>query len=646
MSSKNTLGKLKSLGIKSEAHVALYLPEKHLDLRRVVTDAYSASEFAQNGHTIAAVGKILARPNIESPPKQQSRARITLAMSDGSRVAFTLFEVYDKLVARLDEIMENAGQDVLVAGIPLIFGQTVSLNNATLLPIEYAGKIIPVYKGKPKVMKPDTAREQILSRLENSIPQAAQLMRDGLADYDVSKIVNLSKLEMIIREAHFPTNMKYLERANEILNKLAAVVSKQKLQHHFKSKYDWLVSARIDASRWADVAANIEFELTGEQVQIITEAAQELAKAVPMRGMVQGDVGSGKTAVYGTLAITAALQGKNVAVILPNTALAIQVYEELKSWVPQSSGLEPQLVLGSTDESMIQHGSQGKLIIGTTAVLFRDVGEMDFVCVDEQQKFSRQQREQLVSGKTHLLEISATPIPRSVALVKYGAMKVWRLTKNHTKKEIVSSLITGKKEAKRILHLVKETVNKGNQAIIVYALKDESEAMEGIVSANQAYEKWSVLFPGKVRLVHSNMSEEEKGAALGDMKSEEASILISTTVIEVGVTIPGVMVLAVANAERFGLVSLHQLRGRVARKGSRNGQIGEFIMQTKENPSKNTLNRLQVMLETNDGYVIAEKDTQLRGFGDLGIDSETQTGADESILVGRKIDLELLEEVL
>lgn len=637
-------GRLKSLGITEKAHVALYLPKDYIDLTKPLKTFQEVYQASLEGVSIVAQGSLSGIPQIHYKPGTQPRASFSVAL-DGGIVSFSVFDTDEALKERIELVKTNP--QMLISGIPLMFGQTMKLNNSEIQPNEFAGRVLPVYQGKPRSIKPNTAREKILEHLGESMPLALKTLQDSLNGADVSSIFDINNLEMILREAHLPTNMAYAKRAGEVLDLLAAVISKQKLATHVRDKDGWKVSARIDITRWHEVAANIEFELTGEQVEIINEIAKNVNKPVPMRGLLQGDVGSGKTAVYGVIAITAAMQGRRVAVLLPNTGLAKQVYEELKSWIPQNSNFSLNFISGESKKGYDSSFS-GELFVGTSALLFRDLGEMDLICVDEQQKFSVKQRQLLMGGQSHLLEVSATPIPRSVALVKYGAMDVWRLTKNHTKKEIVSELFVGKQESKEMIRRVANTVAMGNQAIIVYALKQESEseAMEGIVSAEEAYTWWSKKYPGLVRLVHSQMSDDEKGTALQDMKDEHAKILISTTVVEVGVTIPGVHLLAVVNAERFGLVSHHQLRGRVARKGNRNGQVGEFLMLTKDNPSKDTLKRLNVMLKTNDGYEIAEYDTKLRGFGNLHIDSDTQSGADDSVFIGRKVDLELLEKVL
>lgn len=649
MAEKSKLGRLKSLGIESEMQVALYLPDDYLDLRKVLTTHAEAVEAAMVGSTITVQGELMFIPEPEYSRGQQPRMQITLRLSDNGKIGFSIFDTDSALKALVEKFKEYPGHPITVNGLPLIFGNSLKLNSAQIVKSKFVGKVLPNYKGKPKVLKPDTVRSQILPRLEKSIPLATDYLKKMLAGADVSSIFDINHLETVLSEAHTPSSMKHAQRANEILNLVAAVISKQKVVTHIRPNDEWNVSARVNiASRWPEVAQMVEFTLTGEQVQVIQEITEALNKAVPMRGMLQGDVGSGKTVSFGIPAISAALEGKNVAIMLPNSSLAFQVYEELCNWIPKGANLNHAFINGDTPEGVGENLPSGKLLVGTSALLFRNIGHIDWMIVDEQQKFSREQREQLMSEGTHLLESSATPIPRSVALVKYGAMQVWRLHSNHTKKEIESYLLTDRQSKYSIIDRVQHTISVGNQAIIVYSLKDDSEAegMENIVSAEKAFGMWNDRYPGQVRLVHSKMKDEEKNSALQEMKDGKAKLLISTTVVEVGVTIPGVHLLAVVNAERHGLTGLHQLRGRLCRKGNMNGQVGEFLMLTKDNPSKKTINRLNVMLETNDGYEIAEKDVKLRGFGDLHINGETQSGADKSVFIGRKIDIELLEAVV
>lgn len=635
------LGRLKSLGINEQYQVALYLPEDYLDMRFPLRNGADVAQTTMSEESCCSLGEIRTSPLVTFIPGKTSQAKYSLVMEDGFKIHFSLFGAKEELEK---QALELVGKQVLVCGKPLVFGQKVFINGAKFFPVEYAGKIMPAYKGKTKVIKPESVLPLIQKHLDASVPLAADYIRANLTPAEIQKVVEPSKLEAVLNEVHRPTNPKYTDKGLFILDSLAAMIAKDKVAQHFRFQEESKV-ARIDATRWHENAITVPFTLTGEQVTTINDIAAELNKGSPCRAMLQGDVGTGKTVVYGLVAITAALKGYKVGILLPNTGLAKQIFAEIEEWMPSDSPVTPVLITGESDHVELS-STGGKLIIGTSAILFRDVGEFDLVIVDEQQKFSRSQREQLTGGRAHLLEVSATPIPRSVALVKYGAVKVWRLKQNHSNKTIRSHLLIGKEQGKQMIHEVFRTIREGNQAIIVYALKEESEAeaMKEIKSAKEAAAWWEKYLPGRVRLVHSNMKDDQKVKALDDMKCGAADLLIATTAIEVGVTIPKAMTLAVVNADRFGLVALHQLRGRVARKGG----VGDFLMVLpKENPNPRTVERLNVMLETNDGYEIAERDLELRGAGDLALSSNSQSGADEnSILIGRKVKLEILDSLM
>lgn len=657
---KDNLGKLKSLGVPSLERVAFLLPKSYTDLRNPIDDQAGVLRCANDNMEFESIqsfsGHMVSMPQLNTPPGQSPRMKCRIILKDKTSLNFMLFETY-KVLSEIqavwaEEINRNTRVPLIITGVPTRSDTTVWINRVKIQPNEFLGKIVPIYPGKTGVIKPETTRSLVTPKLDESIPQAAEIIRTELSGSAalLSRICDPSKLEMVLKEAHHPSTMKHADRANHVLDMIAALVSRNKLTHHALENSIWSESSRLDVTRWQHNTSNMKFELTSEQVTVINSIALELNKAISMRGMLQGDVGSGKTIVFGLLAITAALSGKKVSIMLPNTALAAQVYHELSELMSPEHRHMVELVTGDVKKPQIL----GKnLIIGTTAILFaieRDHPgfKFDLSITDEQQKYSRKQRNQLLSETTHSLEVSATPIPRSVALAKFGAVKVWRLKQAHTDKKIESMLLRTMEEGKQGLKMVYDTINQGNQAILVYALKEdsESEVMEGIVSAEKAYSWWETRFPGKVGLVHSNMDEADKQKILNEMKSGELSILVSTTVIEVGVTIPGAMTMIVFNAERFGLVTLHQLRGRLARQGNKGGHTAYFLMKAKDNAAPQTLERLNVMLQTNDGFEIAEKDLALRGYGDLGLNSENQSGSDDSILIGRKVEPKYLEMIL
>jgi ATP-dependent DNA helicase RecG len=497
--------------------------------------------------------------------------------------------------------------------------------------------ITAVYKSIPNIACSETIKKYIDLNLKN-IPIAANHIRSILPIRKINQIINNKTLEQIIYESHRPTSINEGIESIKTLDKLAALFALEKANSGFRLTRS-LKGKKIESKvPWQVFLKALPFQLTSSQIDAISNIIKEFDKPYPMRGMLQGDVGSGKTAVYGLVAAYVAWSGQRVAVLMPNDTLAQQVYEEITGWFPKLNGI---LVNG---KNKIKELNPFQLIVGTTAVLFREYGEFGLVIIDEQQKFSREQRELLLSDGTHLLEVSATPIPRSVALLKHGSTSVWKIKGNHSNKKIVTKVLT-QKDMVELIYMVKNHVDAGNQCIIVYPLVNESQAecMEGIMPVVSAYQKWDKMYPGQVVMAHSEMKPEEKAESILKMKNREARILVSTTVIEVGVTIPGVMLLAVIRADRMGLVTLHQLRGRIARQGG----VGDFLLcLPQDKVSEKTMRRMNVLVEHEDGFDVAELDLALRGFGDLSSDSNEQSGADKSFLPTRTIAYDLVNELM
>jgi ATP-dependent DNA helicase RecG len=363
---------------------------------------------------------------------------------------------------------------------------------------------------------------------------------------------------------------------------------------------------------------------------------------IPRHHLLSGDVGTGKTVVYGLVAAANARNGDLSAVMLPNQALAGQVAREMGEMWPD---LQIELITGVSRKSDLVVPSGG-IVVGTTALLTRipaDVrARITLVVVDEQQKFSVAQREHLIEHGAHLLEVTATCIPRTLALARYGAIKVSRLTQPHTPKNIVSRIYQASQKAD-LFREIRASLAQGNQVLIVYPLKDSEQSAKNNerLAVEQAAQMWERAFPGKVRKIHGAMSDEEKSAALYDLREDRAEILIGTTVVEVGINLPRLRHVVVVDPGRLGLTQLHQIRGRAAR----NGGEGLFDMYLPTPPAEHTMERLSVLTRTQDGFKVAEDDLRLRGFGDLGVGSERQTGADETFLYGRPIRVDVMDKV-
>jgi ATP-dependent DNA helicase RecG len=293
------------------------------------------------------------------------------------------------------------------------------------------------------------------------------------------------------------------------------------------------------------------------------------------------------------------------------------------------------------------------VLVGTTALLHRSIPwQPDLLVVDEQQKFSREQREQLMGENTNLLESTATCIPRTMALARYGVIHVSKLTRCHCKKTIYTKIWL-KPEWKQLYEQAMRTLSHGDQIMLVYPLREKAEvqdkegnsktaSLSHLRSASEIYEIWNARFPGQVRLLHGQMENELKREVLDDLRSSKASIAICTSISEIGLTIPNLRRVIVVHPERHGLITLHQIRGRLARHGGE----GYFDLFLPYPLKAEAFERLRVLEMTCNGFEVSELDMRLRGVGDLSHASDKQSGSDETFLFGRSVRLSLLDEAM
>ena len=424
--------------------------------------------------------------------------------------------------------------------------------------------------------------------------------------------------------------------AQATLERIAALgVVRESAKYYLPSSTP--VSA-VSTPRWDVWANRIPFTLAQEQQNAINEILQRHYSGRILRHCLSGDVGTGKTAVYGTVAATALSSGQRVAIMLPNETLARQTYTDLSTWWPE---LCPRFISGSSKPDGDLR--QNQFLIGTQALLFANLGKIDLLIVDEQQKFSREQREKLLDAQTGLLEVTATCIPRSQALIRFGTLSMSKLRQGHVQKTI-HTRIWRSEGRRQLMFDVRQTIEAGAKVLVVYPKRDRGgqDSVSILPSAEEAFSQWDRLFPDKVRLAHGGLDDNLNEEAILDLRSGKASILVSTSLVEVGINIPNLRRCVVVHAERFGLSTLHQMRGRVARDGG----VGYCDLMLP-NPVKEDVDyRLQILEATSDGFEVAEHDMAIRGFGNLAPDSERQSGFDETFLFGRPLKPELLDAVL
>ncbi|MHB8408981.1 MAG: DEAD/DEAH box helicase [Acidiferrobacterales bacterium] len=636
-----SLGRLGALGPTLPFQVALLLPSAWEDLRTPVRDF--GIEASGLDRPVLLQGKLASPPSVSFDRTPRLTGRI--ADAHGQTVGFTAFGDTRRLEEQLREV-----RDLLLYGTLIRIHGRLWLSNPQLVPPRWLGRLRPVYPGKPRVIAPERVRDRVLALLPEAIPEAAVWLRETLApeaegENLLARIAGVENvpLERLLWQAHCPRTIEEGLAAQTAVERLAAYGT-------------WLRARARDTERpaaatwkspapWQARAGTLPFRLTDDQRTAIEEITSDLSGDPPMRRLLNGDVGTGKTAIFGLAAVSCLDGGGRVAILLPNERLAEQVHRNLSAWWPD---VAPLLVTGSTRPDLALQST--RLLIGTTALLHRPVGRFALVVIDEQQKFSRDQREALADAGTHVLEASATCIPRSQALARYGIIRVSRLTRCHVAKNI-ETRIWFREDQRALFTAVRETLDQGHQVIVVYPRKqlaDEAGAPEDRKpgdersAAESAFLLWQRAYPGKVVLAHGGLDGDDNRDAMNAMRSGAASILIATTVVEVGIDLPGVRRLTVVHPEFLGLTQLHQLRGRIARTGG----DGSFDLYLPAPVKEHTIARLQALVETRDGFEIADRDMQLRGFGDLSLSSDRQWGADGTFLFGRPIRTDLLESFL
>ena len=397
----------------------------------------------------------------------------------------------------------------------------------------------------------------------------------------------------------------------------------------------------------ASFYAGLPFTLTGAQQRAIEEILADLKKGTPMNRLVQGDVGSGKTMVAAAAACCAARNGKQTALMAPTEILAEQHYASLSAlFAPM--GITVALLTGSMTVKEKRNVRQAleegtvQIAVGTHALIsestvFHDLG---LVITDEQHRFGVGQRSRLSAkgDDPHLLVMSATPIPRTLALLMYGDLDVSILDELPPGREAVDTFLVGESYRARINAFIRKQVAEGHQCFVVCPAVEENDALEVKSATVWAQTLQQTVFPDlRVALLHGQMKGAEKEAAMAAFARQEADVLVATTVIEVGVDVPNATLMVIEDADRFGLSQLHQLRGRVGR-----GKSKSYCILTTHNRNAETLQRLKALCKTTDGFKIAEEDLKLRGPGDFF--GSRQSGLPAFHMADLDFDLELLKQ--
>lgn len=484
----------------------------------------------------------------------------------------------------------------------------------------HTNRIVPVYPSTAKLTQ-RWLREQMKKIVEYWALRVQETLPAG-----VVKETKLMELSEALLQAHFPDSWEELEEAryrlafDEVfLLQLGVVQQKRNWAERPGATYE-------TTDEWMNgQLARLPYELTSAQQKAIADVRKDLTSGQPMNRLLQGDVGSGKTVVAG-LAMGMVLQhGKQAALIAPTSILAEQHYKSMLELLAGEGGFvtpeQVRLLIGATPESekneikaALENG-EIKVIIGTHALLEDPVifENLQIAIIDEQHRFGVKQRAALRSKgeNPHLLVMTATPIPRSLALTVYGDLDLSVMDEMPPGREPVDTHILHPRERERAYRLISREVEAGHQAFMIYPLVEESEKSDSKAAVEEHERLQKEIFPNlNLGLLHGRMKAEEKDAVMTKFRDKELEVLVSTSVVEVGVDIPNANVMVIEGANRFGLAQLHQFRGRVGRGG---GKAFCLLLPEKENDVENE--RLKAMVDSNDGFVLAERDLEQRGPG-------------------------------
>ncbi len=611
---------LKALGIRDLYSALWFAPLRYEDRRLLHT-----IRTTRPGQKVALKVKVLSTGY---DPKEKYPAWVEC--EDGTGRLYLRFRYKDQRPL----YAFRKGQELLVYGKLKEFAGEKYMVHPELLKEEEAGRILPFYyirvDGDLKSISAKKRHEKVRSILHR-LSETAKFMPEYLPE-GMLKERNLPRIAESLYLLHRPMGF-----SEEDLNGFSTPFQRRLIYEDLllfqlalqiiraQVKTQPAVALRSPERHIEEFLSSLPFEPTDAQRRVIREIIEDIKTQRPMNRLLQGDVGSGKTLVAMAVAYAFAKEGYQSAVMVPTEILALQHYENFKKFL-EGLGLQVGLltgsVKGSVRRSLLHHVKRGniKVLIGTHALIQESVDfqSLAFVVVDEQHRFGVMQRRLILEkGKgfyPHSLVMSATPIPRTLALSLYGDLDLSVIDQMPSGRKPVITRLLFESEYDKLLQVVKEELSKGGKVYVIYPLIEESESL-ALKSAVGEYERWKSLLPGReVLLLHGKLKDEEKREVMERFKSH-GDVLVSTTVVEVGVDVPEATLMIVESAHRFGLSQLHQLRGRVGRSDRQ--AYCYLVVPDELRKDQEAMRRLRVMVKSNDGFEIAEEDLKIRGPGEL-----------------------------
>lgn len=582
--------------------------------------------------------------------RQARRIEIELVDASGKEVRLSVFGA----VQEWNDIA--AGQELLLVGEIARYGPNYYMKLEKRAPVHVLGSIWSKYAGIPgqiagekieafvaAALQDDSSPRACVARIlgETGMAEQALLKACPIEGDDGEQAAFVSLAEMI-QALHRPDTVARGRQAMDCARRISALaIQAAALRHHSRPPHPKAPIA-IDPFDIDRLAQSLSLKLTEGQLSVARTIAHRMTEPKPLSALLSGDVGTGKTLAFLLPAIAAHRAGASVAIITPRSLLADQIAEQL---ITRFADMVQSVERISAGGKIKDPKSLIVSTPGLASVAARQGYVPHVLICDEQHKFSATTREALVGPHTHLVEVSATPVPRSLAASLYEGLEILNLRECPVNKTIHSTLVDKATNGPMVIAAIRQALAKGERAAIIYpsvtaqAVDDEDEKNADEAKApirqsvESAYATLSAAFPGKVTMLHGSLSEDELRANVQLLRSGERPLVVASTVLEIGLDIPSVSVMVVRDADRFGISQLHQLRGRLVR----NGGEGHFMAVVEDvlTAPPSSIERIEAVCATSDGYELAELDLVQRGFGQ--VDGDEQSGA--SITLFRQVRL-------
>lgn len=629
---ENRAKRLNRLGIKTVKDLLFYFPGRYDDFTNVKKIAD-----LEAGETATVRGKIIKIKSVRTWKKKINITEAVVGDESGSVRAVWFNQPYLADTLKAGDLINLSGK-IAVQKSGLIFSHPVCEFARGGKETSHTGRLVPVYSETKGL----TSRW--LRFIIKPLLGLAEIVPEYLPE-EIKTRKNLPDLAETLQEIHFPKNAASAERARSrfafeelFFLQLRALAAKQKLKKERAPE----IPPDIEALK--KFVAALPFNLTNAQRKAAWEIITDLAKPSPMNRLLNGDVGSGKTVVAALAAFSCALRGYQAAFMAPTEILANQHFEEISKLCEKIGGMKIGLLTAKIAKlagekikknELLEKAENGEIsvVIGTHSLIQKNVKfkNLAFVVVDEQHRFGVSQRAHLVSSRKsallpHFLSMSATPIPRTLALTAFGDLDISVLNEMPKGRQKIITKIVSPEERPAAYSFIRSEIKKGRQAFVICPRIEISKGEESgeaspkkllwaeVKAVKDEHKKLSEkIFPDlKIGIIHGKLKTEEKEKALKDFKNKKTDVLTATSVVEVGIDVPNATVMMIENADRFGLAQLHQFRGRVGR-----GEHQSYCLLFSDSSSDENNRRLKAMVNCDNGFELAWKDLKIRGPGGL-----------------------------